>query len=184
MKAFYPSQAALSAAACRHDLEIPRDDRVPRRTAKGWASSCSSISTRTASARGINPVRLGFGVHTEVMKTQGAEAGARQIRLRRRFRRRAPRRGEIARQGAHLLVPHRRHRWDPKNQRPELWRLYNTRMRPGEIYPRISAVQLDRARRLAIHHDGEHSRRAALFRQEAPGGGARRHAHHASTTSA
>ena len=39
---------------------------------------------------------------------RGAEAGARQIRLRRRLRRRAPRRGEEPRQGAHLLVPQHR----------------------------------------------------------------------------
>ena len=31
LKAFYPGEAAVSAAARRHDLEIPRDDRVPRR---------------------------------------------------------------------------------------------------------------------------------------------------------
>ena len=31
MKAFYPGQAAVPAAARRHDLEVPRDDRVPRR---------------------------------------------------------------------------------------------------------------------------------------------------------
>ena len=30
MKAFYPAQTALPAAACRHDLEVPRDDRIPR----------------------------------------------------------------------------------------------------------------------------------------------------------
>ena len=31
LKAFYPGQAAVSAAACRHHLEVPRDDRLPRR---------------------------------------------------------------------------------------------------------------------------------------------------------
>ena len=49
MKAFYPVQAAVSAAARRHDLEVPRDDRVPRRDgASGSASICSCTSTRTA----------------------------------------------------------------------------------------------------------------------------------------
>ena len=43
------------------------------------------------------------------------------------------------------------HRWDPKNQRPELWHLYNARKRRGEIDPRLPALELDRARRLAVH---------------------------------
>ena len=43
------------------------------------------------------------------------------------------------------------HRWDPKKQRPELWSLYNTRKRTGREHAGLSAVQLDRARRLAIH---------------------------------
>lgn len=37
------------------------------------------------------------------------------------------------------------HRWDPKNQRPELWNLYNTRKSPGESI-RVFLEQLDRAR--------------------------------------
>ena len=41
--------------------------------------------------------------------------------------------------------------WDPKNQRPELWNLYNARIDDGEVDPRFPALQLDRARRLAIH---------------------------------
>jgi sulfate adenylyltransferase subunit 2 len=45
----------------------------------------------------------------------------------------------------------RQHRWDPKRQRPELWSLYNVRKNPGREHPRLPAVQLDRARRLAIH---------------------------------
>ena len=81
------------------------------------------------------------------MKTQGAEAGARQVRLRRRLRRRAPRRGEEPRQGAHLLVPLApQHRWDPKNQRPELWPLYNARKHKGEslrVFPLSNWTELD-----------------------------------------
>ena len=44
---------------------------------------------------------------------------------------RAARRGEEPRQGAHLLLPLRNHRWDPKHQRPELWNLYNARQGRG-----------------------------------------------------
>jgi len=40
--------------------------------------------------------------------------------------------------------------WDPKNQRPELWSLYNTRVAKGEHMRRLPHQQLDRARRLAV----------------------------------
>ena len=44
-----------------------------------------------------------------------------------------------------------KHRWDPSKQRPELWRLYNTRKIQGREHAGLSAVELDRARRLAIY---------------------------------
>ena len=51
VKAFYPAPLAVPAAACRYDLEVPRDDRVSRRDgAAARISICSSTSTRTASS--------------------------------------------------------------------------------------------------------------------------------------
>ena len=41
--------------------------------------------------------------------------------------------------------------WDPKNQRPELWNLYNGRVQAGRARARVPALELDRARRLAVH---------------------------------
>ena len=64
--------------------------------------------------------------------------------------------------------------WDPKNQRPEFWKLYNGRINKGEGDPRLPDLELDRARRLAIHHGGGDPDRPALFRPAAPDGGARR----------
>ena len=67
-----------------------------------------------------------------------------------------------------------RHRWDPKNQRPELWNLYNARKNKGEsirVFPLSNWTELDIWQ--YIHHR-EHPDRAALFRQGAPGRDARR----------
>ena len=72
----------------------------------------------------------------------------------------------------------RHHRWDPKNQRPELWNLYNGRSPQGREHPRLPAVELDRARRLAVHPPREDPDRAALLRRRAAGRRARRHADH------
>ena len=68
-----------------------------------------------------------------------AAAGARSARLRRGLRRRPARRGEEPRQGARSSASARpQHRWDPKNQRPELWDLYNARKAQGREHPRSS----------------------------------------------
>ena len=58
-------------------------------------------------AQGINPFDHGSAVLHRHHEDRRAQAGARQARLRRRLRRRPPRRGEVAREGAGLLVPHR-----------------------------------------------------------------------------
>ena len=43
--------------------------------------------------------------------------------------------------------------WDPRRQRPELWDLYNTRVGAGRVPARVPVVELDRARRLAVHRE-------------------------------
>ena len=121
--------------------------RVSR--ADGGASSGLELIVHInpeALAEGINPFTHGSAVHTDVMKTQALQAGPRQVRLRRGVRRRAPRRGEVAGQGAHVLVPHRAASLGPEEQRPELWRLYNTRKRKGEsirVFPLSNWTELD-----------------------------------------
>ena len=71
LKAFYPSQAAVPAAACRHDLEVSRDDRIPRRDGgSGSASSCIVHVNEDGLARGISPIASGSALHTQVMKTE------------------------------------------------------------------------------------------------------------------
>ena len=70
------------------------------------------------------------------------------------------------------------HQWDPKNQRPELWNLYNGKITQGREHPRVPPVELDRARRLAVRLAREDPHRAALLRGAAPGRRARRHPDH------
>jgi sulfate adenylyltransferase subunit 2 len=95
---------------------------------------------------GVSPVTHGPTVHTDVMKTQAlrqaldshgfdaAFGGARRDEERSRAKERV----------CSLRSP--QHRWDPKQQRPELWRLYNTRTRPGEslrVFPLSNWTELD-----------------------------------------
>ena len=59
--------------------------------------------------------------------------------------------------------------WDPKNQRPELWNLYNGRIRKGENVRVFPISQLDRARRLAVHRRGGPRDPVDLLRARARG---------------
>jgi sulfate adenylyltransferase subunit 2 len=80
--------------------------------------------------RGINPFDHG-PLHTDMWKTEGLKQ-ARQVGFRRRFRWRASRRGKSRAKERIFSFRTASHGWDPKNQRPELWNLYNARKNKGE----------------------------------------------------
>jgi sulfate adenylyltransferase subunit 2 len=95
---------------------------------------------------GVDPVRSGSALHTDVMKTEAL----RQILSLRRFDAAigGARRDEEKSRAKERIFSHRTtsHRWDPKSQRPELWRLYNTRLSPGEsmrVFPLSDWTELD-----------------------------------------
>ncbi len=97
-------------------------------------------------ARNVGPISHGSRVHTDIMKTEAlkqaldlhgfdaAFGGARRDEERSRAKERI-----FSFRGAS-------HRWDPKNQRPEFWTLYNTRIAPGEgvrVFPLSNWTELD-----------------------------------------
>ena len=65
--------------------------------------------------------------------------------------------------------------WEPRNQRPELWSLYNGRHLPGRACPGLPALQLDRARRLGLHRGREDQLADDLLRPRAGGDPSGRH---------
>jgi sulfate adenylyltransferase subunit 2 len=82
---------------------------------------------REGLAMGINPFTHGSQVHTDVMKTQGLKQALEQHGFDAAFG--GARRDEEKSRAKERIFSFRTatHRWDPKNQRPELWRLYNAR---------------------------------------------------------
>jgi sulfate adenylyltransferase subunit 2 len=95
---------------------------------------------------GIDPIRSGSALHTDVMKTQAL----RQALALHRFDAAigGARRDEEKSRAKERVFSHRSasQRWDPKNQRPELWRLYNTRLAPGEsmrVFPLSDWTEID-----------------------------------------
>ncbi|WP_019927532.1 sulfate adenylyltransferase subunit CysD [Nocardia sp. BMG111209] len=97
-------------------------------------------------ARGINPFEHGSALHTEMWKTEGLKQALDQHRFDLAFG--GARRDEEKSRAKERVFSLRsaQHRWDPKRQRPELWRLYNTRKRPGEslrVFPLSNWTELD-----------------------------------------
>lgn len=97
-------------------------------------------------AQNINPFDHGSATYTDIMKTvalrQALDAGKYDAAIG------GARRDEEKSRAKERIFSHRndRHRWDPKNQRPELWRLFNTRLAPGEsmrVFPLSNWTEMD-----------------------------------------
>jgi sulfate adenylyltransferase subunit 2 len=95
---------------------------------------------------GINPFEHGSSVHTDMWKTQGLKQALEHYGFDVAFG--GARRDEEKSRAKERVFSFRsaQHRWDPKNQRPELWRLYNARRNPGEsirVFPLSNWTELD-----------------------------------------
>jgi len=99
-----------------------------------------------ALAAGINPFTHGSAVHTDVWKTEGLKQALDLHRFDLAFG--GARRDEEKSRAKERIFSIRStaHRWNPKRQRPELWRLYNARVNPGEsvrVFPLSNWTELD-----------------------------------------
>jgi sulfate adenylyltransferase subunit 2 len=99
-----------------------------------------------AAALGINPFTHGSQVHTDMWKTQGLKQALDKYGFDAAFG--GARRDEEKSRAKERIFSFRssQHRWDPKSQRPELWRLYNARKHPGEsirVFPLSNWTELD-----------------------------------------
>ena len=97
-------------------------------------------------AKGINPFSSGSQVHTDVMKTQGLSQALDMYKFDMAIG--GARRDEEKSRAKERVFSFRsaQHRWDPKRQRPELWRLYNARKQKGEsvrVFPMSNWTELD-----------------------------------------
>jgi len=96
--------------------------------------------------QGINPFTHGSAIHTDVMKTQALKQALDKYGFDAAFG--GARRDEEKSRAKERIFSFRsaQHRWDPKNQRPELWSLYNTRKHKGEtirVFPMSNWTELD-----------------------------------------
>ena len=99
-----------------------------------------------AKALGINPFDHGSQIHTDMWKTQGLKQALAHYGFDAAFG--GARRDEEKSRAKERVFSFRsaQHRWDPKQQRPELWHLYNARKQPGEsmrVFPLSNWTELD-----------------------------------------
>jgi sulfate adenylyltransferase subunit 2 len=96
--------------------------------------------------QGVNPFTHGSALYTDIMKTEGLKQGLNKYKFDAAFG--GARRDEEKSRAKERIFSFRseNHRWDPKNQRPELWNLYNARVKPGESirsFPISNWTELD-----------------------------------------
>ncbi|MGP0060947.1 MAG: sulfate adenylyltransferase subunit CysD [Beijerinckiaceae bacterium] len=97
-------------------------------------------------ARGISPITSGSVLYTQLMKTEALRQALDKGRFDAAFG--GARRDEEKSRAKERIFSHRSagHVWDPRNQRPELWRLFNTRIKQGEsvrVFPLSNWTELD-----------------------------------------
>jgi len=146
IKAFYP---ALPPFALLHidtgwkfrEMIAFRDDIVAK-----LGLTLLTHTNPDGVAQGIGPFTHGSAVHTDVMKTQGLKQALDQHGFDVAFG--GARRDEEKSRAKERIFSFRsaQHRWDPKQQRPELWRTYNARKQKGEsirVFPLSNWTELD-----------------------------------------
>lgn len=103
----------------------------------------------------INPFVHGSAVHTDIMKTQGLKQALNKYKFDAVFG--GARRDEEKSRAKERIYSFRdkNHRWDPKNQRPELWSIYNSRVHKGEsirVFPLSNWTELDIWQYIYLEH--------------------------------
>lgn len=146
MKAFYP---ALPPFPLLHvDTGWKFRDMITHRDAVAQRYGVKMLVHTNADgvARGINPITSGSQLHTQVMKTEALKQALDLYDFDAAFG--GARRDEEKSRAKERVFSFRSagHGWDPRNQRPELWRLYNTRLNKGEtirVFPLSNWTELD-----------------------------------------
>jgi sulfate adenylyltransferase subunit 2 len=146
MKAFWPGKLPFPVLHVDTTWKFREMIAFRDETARRLGLDLRVHTNQEGLAQGVNPFASGSKVHTDVMKTQAlrqaldkwrfdaAIGGARRDEEKSRAKERV------------FSFRDRHHRWDPKNQRPELWNLFNTRISQGEsirVFPMSNWTELD-----------------------------------------
>jgi len=144
-KAFYPSPPPFPLLHVDTTWKFQAMYEMRERMAKSLGFELLVHQNPDAKARGINPFDHG-SLHTDLWKTEGLKQALDKYGFDAAFG--GARRDEEKSRAKERVVSVRSasHGWDPKNQRPELWKLYNTRLAKGEslrVFPISNWTELD-----------------------------------------
>ena len=144
-KAFYPSPPPFPLLHVDTTWKFKAMYELRDRMAKESGMELLVYRNPEALARGINPFDHG-SLHTDLWKTEGLKQALDKYGFDAAFG--GARRDEEKSRAKERIFSFRsaNHRWDPKNQRPELWRLYNARKSKGEsirVFPISNWTELD-----------------------------------------
>ena len=145
-KAFYPSRPPFPLLHVDTTWKFRAMYEMRERMAKELGFELLVHKNPEAVERNINPFDHGSALHTDIWKTEGLKQALDKYGFDAAFG--GARRDEEKSRAKERIFSFRsaQHRWDPKNQRPELWRLYNTRKNPGEsirVFPISNWTELD-----------------------------------------
>ncbi len=145
-KAFYPSPPPFPLMHVDTTWKFRAMYEMRDRMARESGMELIVYQNPEAKARNINPFDHGSALHTDMWKTEGLKQALDHYGFDAAFG--GARRDEEKSRAKERIFSFRsaNHRWDPKNQRPELWRLYNARKARGEsirVFPISNWTELD-----------------------------------------
>ncbi|MGJ8521758.1 Sulfate adenylyltransferase subunit 2 [Carnimonas sp. R-84981] len=145
-KAFYPGKPPFPLMHVDTTWKFREMYEFRDRMAKESGMELIVYTNEEGRAAGINPFDHGSAKHTDIMKTQALKQALDKYQFDAMFG--GARRDEEASRAKERVFSFRdkHHRWDPKNQRPELWNIYNSRINKGEsirVFPLSNWTELD-----------------------------------------
>jgi sulfate adenylyltransferase subunit 2 len=146
MKAFYPAKPPFPFLHIDTTWKFREMIEFRQRMAKELGINLLVHINPEGVEQGINPFVHGSNIHTHVMKTVGLRQALDKYGFDAAFG--GARRDEEKSRAKERIFSFRnsQHAWDPKKQRPEMWKTYNTRINPGEsirVFPLSNWTELD-----------------------------------------
>jgi len=145
-KAFYPGKIPFPLLHVDTTWKFREMIEFRDRVAKEYGFDLLVHINQEGKDMDINPFKHGSAKHTDIMKTQGLKQALDHYKFDAAFG--GARRDEEKSRAKERVYSFRdkNHRWDPKNQRPELWSIYNSAVDPGEsirVFPLSNWTELD-----------------------------------------
>ncbi|WJN58760.1 sulfate adenylyltransferase subunit CysD [Pseudomonas sp. SO81] len=145
-KAFFPGKLPFPVMHVDTRWKFQEMYRFREKMVKEYGLDLITHINPDGVAQDMNPFTYGSAKHTDVMKTEGLKQALDKYGFDAAFG--GARRDEEKSRAKERVYSFRdsKHRWDPKNQRPELWNLYNGKVKKGEsirVFPLSNWTELD-----------------------------------------